>query len=122
MSGSFIEAARRTEAELGDKISSVLVSIKSIKDEMLDLEKRISVEEQPEGIRLQSLLKRKSDELNELSDSMVLTSRDAWMKFNDLAQRCEGEGGDPALLGPVRVLCKKIDVIAADLLCFSLGH
>jgi hypothetical protein len=88
----------------------------------LDLEKRISVEDQPESIRLQGLLNDKSNELNELSDSLVLASKSSWMKFNELAQRCVSQGCNPALLEHIRVLCKDIDVIAADLLCFSLGH
>jgi len=116
------EAAKHAEIELGDTISSILGSIKAIKDEMLDLEKKISAAEQVEGAYLQGSLRVKSDELNDLSDSIVLMSREAWMKFNDLAQRCESVGGDPCLLEPVRVLCKRIEVIAADLLCFSLGH
>jgi hypothetical protein len=122
MSNSFDEAAKRAEVELRDKMSTLLLSIKSIKDEMLDLERKISVGEQSERIRLLSVLKKKSSELNELSDSMVFISRDAWVKLSDLAKRCEREGGDPAILEPIHVLCKKIDVIAADLLCFSLGH
>ena len=119
---SMEEAARQTEIELGDTISSILESIKAIKDEMLDLEKKISTAEQVEGAHLQVSLRIKSNELNELSDSIVLMSREAWKKFNDLAQRCESEEDDPCLLEPIRVLCKRIEVIAADLLCFSLGH
>ena len=122
MACSMKEAAMQTENELGDTISRILGRIKAIKDEMLDLEKKISSAEQLEGIRLQSSLRKKSNELNDLSDSIVPMSREAWMKFNDLAQRCESEGGDPCLLEPIRVLCKRIEVIAADLLCFSLGH
>jgi hypothetical protein len=116
------EAAKQTEIELGDMISRILGRIKSIKDEMLDLDMKISVAEQVERVHLQGSLRKKSNELNDLSDSMVLMSREAWMKFNDLAQRCESEGCDSCLLEPVRLLCKRIEVIAADLLCFSLGH
>jgi hypothetical protein len=122
LSCSMEEAAKHAEIELGDAIASILESIKAIKDEMMDLEKKISAAEQVEGAHLQVSLRIKSDELNDLSDSIVLMSREAWMKFNDLAQRCESEGDDPRFLEPVRVLCKRIEVIAADLLCFSLGH
>jgi hypothetical protein len=122
LSSSYSEAARRTEAELRDTMSNILANIKSIKDEMLDLEKKISVEDQSRRIHLQSVLKGKSSELNELSDSLVSISRDAWVRFKDLSECCESIGGDPAQLEPIRVLCKNIDVIAADLLCFSLGH
>ncbi len=122
MSSTLKEAAKLTETDLGDKVSTLLGDIKAIKDEMLDLEKRISVAEKGEGIRLQGLLRTKSDELNDLSDSVVMISRDAWTKFNELVQLCESEGDNPALLEPVRILCKRIEVIAADLLCFSLGH
>jgi len=122
LSSSLREAAKQIEIELGDKVTSLLCNIKAIKDEMLDFEKRISIVENDEGISLQCLLRKKSNELNDLSDSVVLISRDAWVKFNYLAQRCESEGSNPTLLEPVRVLCKTIEVIAADLLCFSLGH
>jgi hypothetical protein len=119
---SMKEAAKQTEIELGEMISNILRSIKAIKDEMLDFEKKISAAEQADKFHLQDSLRKKSDELNDLSDSIVPMSREAWMKFNDLAQRCESEGDDPSLLEPIRVLCKRIEVIAADLLCFSLGH
>jgi len=122
LASSLKEAAKQTEIELEDTISNILGSIKAIKDEMLSLEKKISAAERAERVHLQGSLRRKSDELNDLSDSTVLISRDDWIRFNDLVQRCESEGGDPALLEPVRVLCKRIEVIAADLLCFSLGH
>ena len=122
MSGSFVETARRTEAELGDEISGCLFEIKVVKGEMLDLEKRISLSGESEGVRLQGLLSMKSGELNGLSDRMVSVSREAWGRFNELARFCECEEDDASLLEPVRVLCKEIDVIAADLLCFSLGH
>lgn len=122
MSSSLKEAAKLTETDLGDKVSTLLGDIKAIKDEMLDLEKRISVAEKGEGIRLQGLLRKKSNELNDLSDSVVMISRDAWTKFNEFIQLCESEGDNPTLLEPVRILCKRIEVIAADLLCFSLGH
>jgi hypothetical protein len=119
---SLKEAAKQFEIELGETISNILGSIKAIKDEMLDLEKKISVRERDERVYLQGLLRKKSNELNDLSDSIVLMSREAWVKFNNLAQRCESEEADPSLLEPIRVLCKRIEVIAADLLCFSLGH
>jgi hypothetical protein len=122
LSTSFSEAVKRTEAELNFEMSRILANIKSIKDKMLDLEKKISVEEQPGKIHLESMLKRKSSELNRISDSMVSISRDAWVKFNELSEYCKSECGDSAQLEPIRVFCKHIDVIAADLLCFSLGH
>ena len=122
MACSLKEAAKQTEIELEDTISNILGSIKAIKDEMLSLEKKISAAELQERTHLQGSLRKKSNELNDLSDSIVLMSREAWMKFNDLGKRCESEGCDLFLLEPVRVLCKRIEVIAADLLCFSLGH
>jgi hypothetical protein len=122
LSTSFDVTVKRVEVELEDRISSILVSIKSIKDDMLDFERMIAIDNQSESIRLQDLLRKKSGELNELSDSLVLTSKSAWMNFNELAQRCANQGCDPTLLEPIRVLCKNIDVIAADLLCYSLGH
>jgi hypothetical protein len=98
VSNCFDEDIKRTKGELEDRISDILFSIKNIKEGMLDLEKRISVEDQPESIRLKGLLNDKSNELNELSDSLVLTSKSSWMKFHELAQRCVSQGCNPALL------------------------
>jgi hypothetical protein len=122
MHSSYIEAVKRNKIELGDQINTILTNIKSIKDDMLDLEVKISLGEPQERTRLQESLKMKSKNLNELSDSLVLISREAWKRFNSLTQLCEGLDGDPELLGSIRALCKDIDVIAADLLCFSLGY
>jgi len=122
MSGSFIGATGCAEKELGEKISSVLSGIKSIKDEMLKLEVTIRDSSHQERVRFQDMLRRKSGELNKLSDSLVLLSRASWLEFDALARLCDAEGDNPASLERVHALCKEIDVIAADLLCFSLGH
>ena len=96
--------------------------IKSIKDELLELEVTIRDSNHLERVRFQDLLRGKSGELNKLSDSLVLLSRASWREFDALARLCDAEGGNPASLEHVHALCKEIDVIAADLLCFSLGH
>jgi len=98
LASSLKEAVKQTEIELEDTIFNILGSIKAIKDEMLSLEKKISAAELQERTYLQGSLRRKSDELNDLSDSIVLISRDAWIKFNDLAQRCESEGARDGIL------------------------
>jgi hypothetical protein len=117
-----VEAIKRIETELSDAILDLQGSIKAVKDDMLDLEKRISAADQSEKITLQNSLMLKSNELNYLSDSAVSLSRKAWTEFNQLAQRHGFDGDDSIPLESIRTLCKRIEEIASDLLCFSLGH
>lgn len=105
------------ERQLNAEIAEIIARVKAIKDEMLRLEVEMGGAGEAERRRLQSEIKLKSDELNTLSDSVVGASRSAWTVYNGLAEDHE----KPALEG-VRCLCKEIEVIAADLLCYSLGH
>jgi hypothetical protein len=119
---SFKEAVKRTEIELDDTVSRIKLNIKVIKNQILDLERRISTAEQVEESQLQNLLRLESEELNILSDSIVVESRKAWGKYNELTKLCESQCVDQTLLETIRGVCRELEVIAADLLCYSLGH
>jgi len=111
--------SRVEEAERGlsAQIVDIMARVKVIKDEMLRLEVEMSGAGEAERCRLQSATKVQSDELNALSDFVVGANRSAWAVYIGLAEDHE----KPALEG-MRRLCKEIEVIAADLLCYSLGH
>lgn len=111
--------SRVEEAEMGlsAQIADIMARVKAIKDEMLRLEVEMSGVGEVERRRLQSAIKVQSDELNVLSDFVVGASARAWAVYIGLAEDHE----KPELEG-MRRLCKEIEVIAADLLCYSLGH
>jgi len=111
--------SRVEEAERGlsAQIADIMARVKAIKDEMLRLEVEMSGAGEVERRILQLATKVQSDELNALSDSVVGASRSAWIVYDGLA-----EDHEKSALEGVRCLCKEIEVIAADLLCYSLGH
>ena len=109
------------EEELERIIEESMAKVKEIKDSMNGLEKGISTAVEPERSVLVKRLRSESDRLNRLSDSLTLTCKDAWRMYAELEKKLTN-GVDPSALEGVRVHCKNIDQIAADLLCYSLGH
>ena len=101
-------------------IGEALDEIKRLKETMTGLEKKISQE--GESSAHTGALKSESDKLNRLSDSLILKSKEAWQKYAELKRVCKAEEVEPPLLDGVRLRCSKIEQIAADLLCYSLGH
>ena len=67
-------------------------------------------------------LEATAESLNRLSDALITNSKKAWQKYAKLESKCKVIDSELARLDDVQVLCKKIEAIAADLLCYTLGH
>jgi hypothetical protein len=63
-----------------------------------------------------------AESLNRLSDALIMNSKRAWQRYTTLESMCKASGSEFARLDDVRVLCKKTEAVAADLLCYTLGR
>ena len=102
--------------------NETLVKIKELKDTMNALEQELSRDNGSNKSGYTRALNSASEDLNRLSDSLCLRTKEAWETLAGLERRCRARGLDLALLNGVRALCVKTEKIAADLLCYSLGH
>ncbi len=62
------------------------------------------------------------ESLNRLTDSQILRSKKAWNKCKKLEQDGKQRRSELPELDNLRAWCKKTEELAADLLCYSLGH
>jgi hypothetical protein len=62
------------------------------------------------------------ESLSKLSDSLIMSSKEAWRTQDELERKCKASEFELTRLDEVRVLCVKTEGMAADLLCYSLGH
>jgi hypothetical protein len=63
-----------------------------------------------------------AESLNRLSDALIMNSKKAWQRCTRLESKCKASGSEFARLDDIRVLCKKTEAAAADLLCYTLGR
>lgn len=62
------------------------------------------------------------DNLNELTDSLILRSGRVEQEYERLEQECRTHMPQPAGMDNLRVVCGKTRELAMNLLCFSLAH
>ena len=105
------EARRQIERDYG----KTLEKLQKLKDEMNRLEQRTQVQSLK---ALDLAIKR----LNRLTDSQIKRSKKAWEEYRKLEQECEQCLSYPVQLENLRVICKKTEGLAADLLCYSLAR
>jgi len=95
--------------------------IRKLKDKMILLEQALGHEGGSNSAFYVRELNLTMRLLNRLSDSLIVTSRKASQELENLEQRCRNAGLEPSRLNDPRALCKKADLMAADLLCYTLG-
>ena len=104
-----------TERRIQRDYRKTLEKVQKLKDQMNSLEQqapRTSLN------ALNSAIKR----LNELTDSHIMQSKKAWEEYRKLEEECKQYALRPAQLDELRVICKKTEELAADLLCYSLAR
>jgi len=94
-------------------------TVGELKGRMNELELEMSKKENMENKDGCLAFARK--ELNRLTDSTILRSKEAWKKYEALKQDCETQAFESAQLDELWMWCKKAEQLAADLLCYSLG-
>jgi hypothetical protein len=98
-----------------------LKEIKKLKGRMNSLEQALGHERASVSAFHIRELNRTMQLLNRLSDSLIVRSKKASQKLKDLESRCKSGGLETNRLNDVRASCKKTEIMAADLLCYTLG-
>jgi hypothetical protein len=57
-----------------------------------------------------------------LTDFQILGSKNAWEEYRKLENYCKQFAFHSVELDNLKVVCKKMEELAADLLCYSLGR
>lgn len=104
----------RTARGLKKSYEGALKRINKLKDKLNALELTAS----SDGSSLDSA----AESLNRLSDALIMNSKKAWQRYTRLESKCKASGSEFARLDDIRVLCKKTEAAAADLLCYTLGR
>jgi tetrahydromethanopterin S-methyltransferase subunit B len=97
---------------------SALKTIEELKEKMNELE-RLLIKKNDEDI---SALNAAIDKLNDLTDSQILKSKGAWQKYEEFKRESEAHTTALPQLKEFYEECKKIEQLATDLTCYSLGH
>jgi len=112
------KAIRDMEKNYGKAIKEV----EKIKANLNELERIISEKGDAKTIEDMDKLNSTVEMLNRLSDSLILESERAWEEYKKLEHDCKIRELEPVGLDRLKVLCKKNERLAADLLCYSLAH
>jgi len=105
-----------TERQIQRNYRKTLEKVQKLKNKMNELEQH---NPQTQDLKaLDSAIKR----LNRLTDSQILRSKKAWEEYRKLEQECKQCALCPFQLDNLRAICKKMEELAADLLCYSLAR
>ena len=107
--------------EVEEDYQRTLKTVARLKEEMNELEQRISKKKHEEADADINSLRSATDSLNRLTDSQILRSKTAWKKFEGLKHDCKTQTLELPQLDEMQKLYKKTEQLAADLLCYSLG-
>jgi vacuolar-type H+-ATPase subunit I/STV1 len=117
--GASVELQARIEETSGQiqgDYRKTLEKVQKLKNQMNKLERQT-----PKTQSLKTLdlaIKR----LNRLTDSQIMRSKKAWEEYRKLEQECKHCALCPVQLDNLKVICKKTEELAADLLCYSLAR
>jgi pyruvate formate-lyase activating enzyme-like uncharacterized protein len=112
----------RTRKQTEREYAEVLTEVEKLKNKMNRLEQGISKEDQVATTLDSNSLDLAIKSLNELTDSQILRSKKAWEEYRKLETYCKQYAPQLVELDNLKVLCKKMEELAADLLCYSLGR
>jgi hypothetical protein len=98
-----------------------LKTVAGLKEKMNSLEQRISKKKPNEAHEDMNSLRSERQSLDKLTDSLILKSKEAWKKHEELNQLCKTQRLKLSQLDELQTTCKKTEQLAADLLCYSLG-
>jgi chromosome segregation ATPase len=114
----------RTARGLERSYEGTLRRINMLKDKLNALEQTGSSDSDrlSKGVNHAEALDSAVESLNRLSDALIISSKRAWQRYTRLESKCKASGLELARLDGIRVLCKKMEAVAADLLCYTLGR
>lgn len=105
--------------EVEKNYESALRTMEKLKEKMDELERRVSKNNSKEDA---NALNAAIMKLNELTDSQILKSKEAWQKYEALKRECKTRALTLQKLKELYGACEKVEQLAVDLTCYSLGH
>lgn len=114
-----IEKARKQNDKDYEK---ALRKVKMLKDIMNELEQNMIQKKQTRTVQNLNALRSVIRRLDKLTDSETMRSRQAWEEYRKLEDDCKRLEVRSVQLDDLKALCKKMEGLAADLLCYSLGR
>jgi hypothetical protein len=117
--GTFYQSIERAIRNIEEDDRELLETLRTLKDGMNTIEGRVREKRQPGDL---DKLNCAIESLNQLTDSQILASKKAWKIYEEFECESKGHSSEQAKLNELRGVCKKREQIAADLLCYSLGH
>jgi hypothetical protein len=116
------EQIERTRNDLDKSYRKALKDVQKLKKKINELELSIIQKGDSESNGGLNELNFTIENLNRITDSQILISGKAWSEYKRLEHDCVKFALKPVILDDFRVLCKKNEELAADLLCYSLAH
>ena len=108
--------------EIEEDYNRIRQTVQTLKQKMNEIEQRLSQKKTTKGTNEDTKsLRAVMKSLDRLTDRQILKSKVAWKKYEQLKHNCRTHASDLPELEELRVLCKKTEQLAADLLCYSLG-
>ena len=96
--------------------------IKKLKHKLNTLEETLSQDNSAKINNRIKTLNQTIDKIGKLSDSLIAKSKKARKTLDTLERKCKANALEPTRLNAVQAWCHKTEGMAADLLCYSLGH
>ncbi len=115
---SRLEKASR---EVEEDYLAALGILKKLKDKLnqQELHAQQNLERTPKNLQsLESTI----DEINDFTELQILKSKKMWEVYRKLEQECKQSAMYSPQLDELRAACTKMEELAADLLCYSLGR
>ncbi len=100
-----------------------LKTVRRLKGRINKLERSRAEEGSMENCALSGELESAVDQLDAFVDSWILEVKDAWNRYRTLEKEfATVKKIDPKRLNALKDLCEQSELLAKDLLCYSLGH
>ena len=110
-------AASTQEVEANSE--AALRTMEELKEEMAELERLMNKNGSKENT---NALNTAIIKFNELTDSQIRESKEAWQKYEALKQEGKAQAVVLPQLKELHKACERAERLATDLTCYSLGH
>jgi phage shock protein A len=108
--------------EAQENYDSAMATVEKLKEEMNEMERRIDTESKRGNAADMAALSALTRRFNELTDSQIQKSKEAWQKYGELKREFETQATKTPQLADFHETCTRTQQLATDLTCYSLGN
>jgi hypothetical protein len=99
-----------------------MIDMEKLKNRLDGLQQELIEKHDSETFPNMELLDSVEERISELSDSLLIKSRKAWQTYNRLERKSKAVELEQPRLDELQSMCIKMEKLATDLLCYSLGR